>query len=114
MCLVRRDKMITFDDFMKLEIQIGTVKAAEKVKGTDKLIRLELDLGSETRQVVAGLAPHYTEEQLLGKQMPVLVNLEPRKLRGLESQGMVLAAVVEGRPVLLTPEQHTPSGSPVR
>lgn len=109
-----RDAMITFDDFMKLDIRIGTVKAAEKVYGADKLIRLELDLGSERRQVVAGLAPHYTEEQLLGKQMPVLVNLEPRKLRGLESQGMILAADVEGRPVLLTPEDQIPPGSVVR
>jgi methionine--tRNA ligase beta chain len=106
--------MITFNEFMKLDIRIGTVKAAEKVHGADKLIRLELDLGSEMRQVVAGLAPYYTEAQLLGKQMPVLVNLEPRKLRGLESQGMILAVEVEGRPVLLTPENFTPPGSAVR
>ncbi len=106
--------MVSFDDFMKLEIKIGTVKAAEKVEGADKLIRLELDLGGETRQVVAGLAPYYTQEQLLGKQIPVLVNLEPRKLRGVESQGMILAAVAEGRPVLLTPEDHIPPGSPVQ
>lgn len=106
--------MITFDDFMKLEIKIGTVRAAEKVQGADKLVRLEVDLGGETRQVVAGLAPYYTQEQLVGKQIPVLANLEPRKLRGLESQGMILAAVAEGRPVLLTPEDHIPPGSVVR
>lgn len=106
--------MITFDDFMKLEIKVGTVKAAEKIQGADKLVRLELDLGGETRQVVAGLAPYYRQEQLVGKQIPVLVNLEPRKLRGLESQGMILAAVAEGTPVLLTPEDHVPPGSVVR
>jgi methionine--tRNA ligase beta chain len=106
--------MITFDDFMKLEIRIGTVKVAEKVQGADKLIRLELDFGNETRQVVAGLASHYSPEQLVGKQTPVLVNLEARKLRGVESQGMILAVDVEGRPILLTPDDHVPPGSAVR
>jgi len=106
--------MITFDDFMKLDIKIGTVTSAEKVQGADKLIHLEIDLGSETRQVVAGLAPYYTQEQLVGKQIPVLVNLQPRKLRGIESQGMILAAEVEGKPILLTPEDHIPPGSVVR
>ncbi|UCF71883.1 MAG: methionine--tRNA ligase subunit beta [Deltaproteobacteria bacterium] len=106
--------MITFDDFMKLEIKIGTVTVADRVQGTDKLIRLELDCGSETRQVVAGLAPSYTSEQLVGKQIPVLVNLEPRKLRGVESKGMILAVVVEGKAVLLMPDEHVPPGSAVR
>lgn len=106
--------MITFDDFMKLEIKIGTVKVAEKVEGADKLIRLELDFGSETRQVVAGLAPYYNPEQLIGKQIPVLFNLEARKLRGVESQGMILAVDVEGRPIILTPDKHVPPGSVVR
>ena len=105
--------MITFDDFMKLEIKMGTVTAAEGVPGTDKLIRLEIDLGSETRQVVAGLAPAYRAEQLVGKQMPVVVNLEPRRVRGVESQGMILAVNVEGQPVLLTPEREIPPGSQV-
>lgn len=106
--------MITFDDFTKLEIKIGTIKAADKIQGADKLIRLELDLGAETRQVVAGMAPYYTPEQLVGKQTPVLVNLEPRKVRGVESQGMILAADVEGKPVLLTPDSYVPTGSTVR
>ena len=106
--------MITFDDFMKLDIKIGTVTAADKVEGADKLIRLELDLGREHRQVVAGMAPTYTPEDFIGKQVPILVNLEPRKLRGIESQGMILAVDVEGRPVLLTPENSTPAGSAVR
>lgn len=106
--------MITFDDFTKLEIKIGTVKAADKVQGADKLIRLELDLGAGMKQVVAGIAPYYTPEQLIGKQTPVLVNLEPRKVRGVESQGMILAADAEGKPVLLTPDSHVPPGSTVR
>jgi methionine--tRNA ligase beta chain len=106
--------MITFDDFMKLEIKIGTVTTADRVEGADKLIRLELDCGTETRQVVAGLAPALTPEQLVGKQIPVVVNLEPRKLRGVESKGMVLAVEVGDRPILLTPDEHVPPGSTVR
>lgn len=106
--------MVTFDDFMKLDIRIGTVTAADKVPGADKLIRLELDMGGETRQVVAGMAPAYAPEEFIGKQVPILVNLEPRKLRGIESQGMILAADVEGKPVMLIPDKEVPPGSVVR
>jgi len=106
--------MITFDDFMKLEIKIGTVTMADRVEGADKLIRLELDCGTETRQVVAGLAPALTPGQLVGKQIPVVVNLEPRRLRGVESKGMVLAVDVGDRPILLTPDEQVPPGSVVR
>jgi methionine--tRNA ligase beta chain len=106
--------MITFDDFMKLDIRIGTVTAAEKVVGADKLIRLDLDLGGEHRQVVAGMAPTYTPEDFIGKQVPILVNLEPRKLRGVESQGMILAVDIDGKPVLLLPDKEVAPGSVVR
>jgi methionine--tRNA ligase beta chain len=106
--------MISFDDFMKLEIKIGKVKTADRVAGTDKLIRLEIDCGTETRQVVAGFAPALTPGHLVGKQIPVVVNLEPRKLRGVESKGMVLAVDVGDRPILLTPEEPVPPGSIVR
>jgi methionine--tRNA ligase beta chain len=106
--------MITFDDFMKLDIRIGTVKAADKVAGADKLIRLEVDLGGEQRQVVAGMAHTYKPEEFIGKQVPILVNLEPRKLRGIESQGMILAVDVNGRPVMLLPDREVPAGSVVR
>ena len=106
--------MITFDDFMKLEIRIGMVTAAEKVAGADKLIRLDLDMGGEKRQVVAGIAPYYAPEQVIGKQVPILVNLEPRKLRGIESQGMILAVDVGGEPTLLMPDKNVPPGSIVR
>jgi methionine--tRNA ligase beta chain len=106
--------MITYDDFIKLDIRIGTVTAAEKVQGTDKLIRLEIDLGEGTRQVVAGMALTYTPEDFIGKQVPILVNLEPRKLRGIESQGMILAADVGGKPIMLIPEREVPPGSAVR
>jgi methionine--tRNA ligase beta chain len=106
--------MITYDDFMKLDIRVGTVTTAEKVQGADKLIRLEIDLGGETRQVVAGMAQTYAPEAFVGKQVPILVNLEPRKLRGLESQGMILAVDVGGKPFLLLPDREVPPGSPVR
>jgi methionine--tRNA ligase beta chain len=106
--------MITYDDFIKLDIRIGTVTSAEKVQGTDKLIRLEIDLGEGTRQVVAGMALTYTPEDFIGKQVPILVNLEPRKLRGIESQGMILAVDVGGKPFLLLPDREVPLGSPVR
>ncbi len=106
--------MITYDDFIKLDIRIGTVTSAEKVQGTDKLIRLEIDLGEGTRQVVAGMALTYTPQDFIGKQVPILVNLEPRKLRGIESQGMILAADVGGKPIMLIPEREVPPGSAVR
>jgi methionine--tRNA ligase beta chain len=106
--------MITFDDFLKIDVRIGTVTAADKVHGADKLIRLELDMGGETRQVVAGMAPAYTPEEFIGKQVPILVNLEPRKLRGVESRGMILAADVDGKPVMLIPDKEVPPGSVVR
>ncbi|HEX9948936.1 MAG TPA: methionine--tRNA ligase subunit beta [Thermodesulfobacteriota bacterium] len=106
--------MITYDDFIKLDIRIGTVTSAEKVQGTDKLIRLEIDFGEGTRQVVAGMALTYTPEDFIGKQVPILVNLEPRKLRGIESQGMILAADVGGKPIMLIPDREVPPGSAVR
>jgi methionine--tRNA ligase beta chain len=106
--------LITYDDFMKLDIRIGTVTVAEKIAGTDKLIRLEIDLGAERRQVVAGMATTYNTEEFIGKQVPVLVNLEPKKLRGIESHGMILAVDVSGRPFLLLPDREVPAGSVVR
>ena len=95
---------VTFEDFKKLDIRIGRVLSAERVEGTDKLIKLQIDLGTEKRQVVAGMADFLEPDHFKGKEVPVLTNLEPRTLRGVESQGMVLAAEVEGgRPVLHTP-----------
>ena len=107
--------MITFDDFKKLDIRIGKVVSAERIPGTDKLLKLIFDLGTEQRQVIAGIAEVIDNlESLVGKEMPVLVNLEPRKLRGYESQGMILAADTKGQPVLLYPEREVPPGSVVR
>ena len=106
---------ITFDDFQKLEIKIGKVISAEKVPEADKLIKFVFDLGTEERQVLAGIAEAFPDPSVLvGKEMPVLVNIEPRKIRGYESQGMVMVAIVDEQPVLLQPEREVPSGSIIR
>lgn len=107
--------MVTIDDFSKLEIKIGTILVAEKVPDADRLLRLEIDLGAEKRQVLSGIAEFYSDPSVLaGKQVPVLTNLESRTMRGLESQGMVLMADVEGKPILLHPTDKTPNGAMVR
>lgn len=106
--------MITFEDFKKLDIRIGKILSAEKVEGTAKLMKLEIDFGIEKRQLVAGMAEFFEPDHLIGKEVPVLMNLEPRKFKGIESQGMVLAVDVDGKPVLLYPEEEVPAGSIVR
>ncbi len=95
------DGKISIDDFAKVELRVGQVKAAEKVKGADKLLRLEVDLGSEVRQVVAGIAESYAPELLIGRKVVIVANLAPRKLRGLESNGMIVAASPEGGKAVL-------------
>lgn len=107
---------ITIDDFAKLDIRIGTILEAERVPDTDKLVRFLIDLGSEKRQIVGGFAPSYPDPSVLvGTQVPVLVNLAPRMMRGLESQGMILAASnTEGGPAALHPGTSVPPGTLVR
>jgi len=90
----RVGEKITIDDFLKVELRVGQVKVAEKVKGADKLLRMEVDLGTETRQIVAGIAKAYEPEKLIGRKVVIVANLQPRKLRGLESNGMIVAASV--------------------
>ncbi|MBI1730108.1 methionine--tRNA ligase subunit beta [Candidatus Acetothermia bacterium] len=107
--------MITFDDFMKLDIRIGRIESAERVEGTDKLMKLTVNLGSESRQLVAGIAESYTPDSIIGKIIPVLANLEPRVIRGVESQGMILCPSNDlGKPVLLHPEREVPLGAKVK
>ena len=94
---------------------MAQVKAAEKVKGADKLLRLEVDLGNEVRQIVAGIAEAYPSETLIGRKIVIVANLAPRKLRGLESNGMLLAASVEGgKPVLATFAEDVPIGAKLK
>ncbi len=106
--------VITFDEFKKLEIKIGKILSAERIEGSDKLLHLEVDLGDEKRQIVAGIGLCYDPVLLPGKEIPVVANLEPRILMGIESQGMMLAADGEGKPVILYPEKEVPPGSVVR
>jgi methionyl-tRNA synthetase len=104
---------ISIDDFAKVELRVGQVKAAEKVKGADKLLRLEVDIGSEVRQIVAGIAKAYDPEKLLGRKVVIVANLAPRKLRGIESNGMIVAASIgdEGQPVLAGFLEDVPVGA---
>jgi len=108
--------MISYDDFAKLDIRIGTIISAEKVQDTDKLLRLSVDLGEEKpRQIIAGIAEYVDPVSLAGRQIPILANLEPRMIRGFESQGMILAAGgKEGSLALLHPHVKLPNGSGVR
>jgi methionyl-tRNA synthetase len=106
------DSKIGIDDFAKVELRVGQVKVAEKVKGADKLLRLEVDLGTEVRQVVAGIAEAYAPETLIGRKVVIVANLAPRKLRGLESNGMIVAASAEGgKPVLASFLEDVPVGT---
>jgi tRNA-binding protein len=105
--------MISIDVFRQIELRIGTVKQAEPHPNADKLLVLKVDLGTEERQVVAGIRAHYTPEELVGKQVVVVANLETAKLRGLESQGMVLAASDGEKLVILTPEKAITTGAKV-
>lgn len=106
--------MITIDDFLKLEIKIGTILSAESVEGSEKLLKLEVDFGEFKRQILAGIAKFYGPEQIIGKQCAFLVNLEPRKMMGLESQGMLLATGTEDSIVILHPEKEVPNGSSIK
>ena len=105
--------MITIDDFRKVELKIATIKAAEPHPNADRLMVLKVDLGGEERQICAGIRNHYTPEDLLGKQIVVVANLETAMLRGMESQGMLLAASDDGRIIILTPEKAVRGGSKV-
>ena len=106
------DGKIAIDDFAKVELRVGQVKVAEKVKGADKLLRLEVDLGTETRQILAGIAEAYAPETLIGRKIVIVANLAPRKMRGLESNGMLLAASLEGgKPVLASFLEEVPVGA---
>jgi methionine--tRNA ligase beta chain len=107
--------MITFEDFKKLDIRIGKVLSVEKVPDADKLLKFVFDLGNEQRQIMAGMAEFFPDlNVLVGKEMPILTNLEPRNFRGHTSHGMIIAADVNGSPVLLHPEREIPEGSVVR
>jgi methionyl-tRNA synthetase len=107
--------MITYEDFAKLEIRIGTIKTVEVVEGADRLLCLTVDVGEEeTRQIVSGIREFFEDiNSLVGRQCPFLVNLESRTIRGLESQGMILAAGDAETFTLLHPDQEVPAGTKI-
>lgn len=103
---------ISIDDFAKIELRVGLVKVAERVPKADKLLRLEIDIGTEVRQVLAGIAEAYAPETLIGRRVVIVANLAPRKLRGMESNGMIVAASLEGgKPVLAGFLEDVPVGA---
>ena len=103
---------IGIEDFVRVELRVAQIKVAERVKGADKLLRLEVDLGDHTRQIVAGIAEAYAPETLIGRKIVIVANLQPRKLRGLMSEGMLLAASLEGgKPVLAGFLEEVPVGA---
>ena len=120
--------MINFEEFKKVDLRVGTVLEASRVEGSEKLLKLIIDLGPESaslitenpstplrarRQIISGIGKAYAPEALIGKQIALVVNLEPRMMMGLESQGMVLAAGSETGPVLLFPEKPVPPGAQI-
>lgn len=111
---VANEGEITIEDFFKVSLRIGRVLDAQRVPDSDKLLKLQLIIGEEQRQVLAGIAQQYSPDDLIGKQVVVVANLKPRKMRGLESQGMILAADgPEGGAILLAPDKEAPDGAPV-
>lgn len=106
--------MINFEEFQKVDLRIGKIIIAERIDGSEKLLKLGVDLGEEKKQLVAGIGQFYQPEHLIGKEIVVVVNLEPRTLKGIESQGMLLAADIEGKPVLLKPDEEVPLGTKIR
>ena len=108
------DKQISIDEFMTVDLRVARVLEAERIEGTDKLLRMQVDLGSEQRQLVAGIAQAYAAEDLVGKKIVVVANLKPARVRGVDSQGMLLAADAGGRPIVATFEEDVPLGTRVR
>ncbi|MBI2053600.1 MAG: methionine--tRNA ligase subunit beta [Candidatus Sungbacteria bacterium] len=108
--------MINYEQFQQIELRAATILAAKRVEGSEKLLRLRVSLGEgePDRQILAGIGKRYTPEELVGKQIVIVANLEPRMLMGLESQGMLLAADSPDGPVLLAPDREVPSGAKIK
>jgi methionyl-tRNA synthetase len=102
---------ITIEDFARVQMRVGQILEAEKIEGSRKLIRLRVDIGTEVRQVVAGIAEAYEPSSLLNRKVVLVANLKPAKLMGVESNGMIVAASVEGKPVLATFSEEVPNGA---
>lgn len=106
--------IITFDDFKRMDLRVGEITEAERVEGTDKLVKMQVNIGTETRQMIGGIADKYAPEELIGKKVIVIVNLKPAVIRGIESQGMLLAAEVGGKAIIPVFTEDVPAGAKVR
>jgi len=107
-------EFITYEDFKKLELRVAKILSVERIEKADKLLRIQIDLGTETRQIVAGIARSYSPEELVGKSIAVIANLEPAVIRGVESNGMLLAASVEDNISLLTLDRELAAGAKIK
>lgn len=105
-------EIISWKDFSKIDLRVGLVEEAELVPDSDKLIKLRVDIGSEKRSIISGIADSYSPEDLVGKKIIVIINLEPKVIRGEESQGMLLAGEEDGI-VLVVPEKDLSPGVPI-
>ena len=111
---MNESQTISIDRFFETELRVARIVAADPIQGADRLLKLQVDLGDEERQLVAGVAQSYEPQNLIGKSIIVVTNLQPARIRGVESQGMLLAADVDGRPVVATFEEPVPPGTRVR
>ena len=111
--LSEEKSLVSFPEFQKLDLRVAKIIAVERVPNSEKLLKLEVNLGGLKRQIIAGIGKHYESEALIGREVVVVANLEPRTLMGLESQGMLLAANDEG-PVILIPDREVPPGSTIQ
>jgi methionyl-tRNA synthetase len=102
---------ISIEDFARIQMRVGQVLEAEKVEGSRKLMKLKVDIGTEVRQVVAGIAEAYDAASLLNRKVVIVANLKPARLMGIESNGMVVAASIGGKPVLATFAEDVPNGA---
>jgi methionyl-tRNA synthetase len=102
---------ISIEDFAKIQMRVGQILEAEKIEGSRKLIKLRVDIGTEVRQVVAGIAEAYDPASLLNRKVVLVANLKPARLMGVESNGMIVAASVDGKPVLATFAEEVPNGA---
>lgn len=105
---------LKFERFMDVELRVAQVLEAERVEGTDKLLKLQLDVGDERRQIVAGVAESYPPEDMVGKRIVIVANLKPARIRGIVSDGMLLAADLDGKPIVATFDRDVPPGTRVR
>lgn len=105
---------ITIDEFMKIDLRVAEIRAAEKVEKSKKLLKLSVFDGTSERTLVAGIATKYTPEELVGRKVVIVANLQPAKLMGVESNGMVLAASIDGEPSLLSVDPSVPAGTKVK